>query len=267
MNNNPLCLSLAQYNQKTELNWGDAIAPYIVKEISGEFPKCVNMFSDTNEFRYYCVGSVIQNIRQPNCEIWGAGFINKYDIIRTSPPIKIHAVRGPLTRELLIKQKFECPEVYGDPALLISKYYKPDIKKKYKLGIIPHYVDINSIWLNNFINVPNVKIINVLNTEEEMNNHRFINDVLSCDYIASSSLHGLIIADAYNIPSAWIELSNKLNGEGFKFRDYFMSVGRTDMLPLIVNVTTTINDVFNKFSDYKLKIDLDLLLDVCPFKK
>jgi pyruvyltransferase len=49
----------------------------------------------------------------------------------------------------------------------------------------------------------------------------FINELASCDYILSSSLHGLILSDAYGIPNKWISISNNLSGREFKFKDYY----------------------------------------------
>jgi len=44
--------------------------------------------------------------------------------------------------------------------------------------------------------------------------------ISACDVIVSSSLHGLIVADAYVVPSRWVAPENSIKGDGFKFRDY-----------------------------------------------
>lgn len=46
--------------------------------------------------------------------------------------------------------------------------------------------------------------------------------ILRNDYIASSSLHGLIIADSLEIPCVRVMLSEKLGD--FKFNDYYSSI-------------------------------------------
>ena len=62
-----------------------------------------------------------------------------------SKPKKILSVRGPLTRNRLLKLGINCPENYGDIGLILPYFYYPEVKKKYKLGIIPHYIDKNSV--------------------------------------------------------------------------------------------------------------------------
>ena len=79
---------------------------------------------------------------KPNSIIWGTGCIDKGMI--GEKPSKVYAVRGPLTREELLKKGIECPEVYGDPALLYPMIYNPKVEKKYKWGIIPHYIEFES---------------------------------------------------------------------------------------------------------------------------
>ena len=153
-------------------------------------------------------------------------------------------------------------EVYGDPALLYPRYYNPTIEKTYKWGIIPHYVDQKHPWLNRFRNMKNVKIINILDPINKV-----VDEIKSCEMIISSSLHGVIAGDAYGVPSKWIILSDKVKGDGFKFRDYFASVKRTDIDPILCTPNIRLIDIEKQFVDYKIDIDLDLLYDACPFKQ
>lgn len=47
-----------------------------------------------------------------------------------------------------------------------------------------------------------------------------VHDIARCNMIASSSLHGLIVADSLGLPSIWLKLSDDVAGDGFKFHDY-----------------------------------------------
>lgn len=213
------------------------------------------------EFCYYVIGSVLGWSTSSNCEIWGSGFISEHSMFR-SIPRKIHAVRGPLTRNKVLEQNVECPEVYGDPALLYPMFYKPRVEKRYKYGLVPHYIDHDSEWIQKFENRKDVKIINVIDPTI----NRFVDEVNSCEIILSSSLHGIICGDSYGIPSYWIKLSDKVIGDGFKFRDYFLSVKRPDAGPVIPRLKDTLEDIEKRFFPYELSINLEMLYNACPFK-
>jgi len=253
-------LNLAWWN--TSKNWGDAINPVICNHISGRDINHVSSKDKNKINRYYCIGSILDHPSSENFEVWGSGFISKKSKLKFKPN-KIHAVRGPLTRELLLKQGFECPEIYGDPALLYPTFYKPKVDKEFKIGIIPHYVDKQHPWVQKFQNDPEVNIIDIL-----ANNHNdFVDELNKCEIILSSSLHGIICGDSYGIPSYWIELSNKVIGKGFKFRDYFASVGRDNIKPLKLKKRDLIPDISSQFDSYKIDIDTNSLYESCPFKK
>lgn len=53
--------------------------------------------------------------------------------------------------------------------------------------------------------------------------------------ILSSSLHGLVVSDAFGIPNQWLEFSDNVVGAGFKFRDYADGIGRTAMTPVKIS--------------------------------
>jgi pyruvyltransferase len=88
----------------------------------------------------------------------------------------------------------------------------------------------------------------------------------SCERIASSSLHGLILADAYGIPSCWIELSRRIAGGWFKFIDYFCSVGRAVDRPVPLSSSSDLRTIQRSCMCSPMKIDLDRLLACCPFR-
>lgn len=95
--------------------------------------------------------------------------------------------------------------------------------------------------------------------------NQFIDNILSCEYILSSSLHGIIIADAYKIPNIWISLTNNEHPDNnFKFKDYYLSVGKDINLPYMIADTklSQINEELNNYSE--IDIDLNKLLSVCP---
>ncbi len=242
-----------------QCNFGDAINPYLIEKISKKQVVWTVPKKSLIE-NYLCIGSIIHKASK-NSIIWGSGFIGE-NTLRNRPK-KVCAVRGPKSRNEFLKKGIDCPEVYGDPALLLPMFYKPKTKKKYLLGIIPHYVDKGSEWLATLKNIESIKIIDV----EQKDYLHFIDDICECETVASSSLHGLIVADAYNIPSIWIQFSDKIIGNNFKFYDYFESVGRINETPINITADTKIEEILKSKKSYKIKIDLNLLLEACPFSK
>lgn len=243
-------------------NWGDILNIQLYREITGEDP----IWKDYNskESYYMSIGSILEKAT-PHSIIWGSGFMYEDGVVKSRPLGKrftVNAVRGPLSREKLLEQGIPCPEVYGDPALLYPKFYNPkNVQKKYKYGIIPHYADWDHMLVEQWKDKENegVKVINILG--EDVND--FVDQVLECEIILSSSLHGIICGDAYGIPSYWIKLSDLVLGDGFKFRDYFASVDRLENDPIEWNGSFK----YLKLDNYSINIDLDKLLDACPYKK
>ena len=90
------------------------------------------------------IGSIIESLANKESIIWGSGAMYGGEKVLYEKPKKVLAVRGPLTRKYLLSQGVDCPEVYGDPALLLPKIYNPLIEKKYKLGVIPHNIDFEN---------------------------------------------------------------------------------------------------------------------------
>ena len=128
------------------------------------------------------------------------------------------------------------------------------------MGIVAHYMDQDSPLLNRIAGKANVLMIDVLSGVRE-----FVDQLCSCRHIASSSLHGLIAADAYGIPFTWISLSGRLIGKDFKFRDYFLSTGRHDVESVELSSDVSLARVYDYAVNPHREIDLDLLMAACPF--
>lgn len=237
-------------------NFGDELSKYITTQLINK-DKYQLVFNQSNiHFNIVCIGSYIHSAKN-NAFIFGSG-------VRTNPPIEVDnhkytnlnvcAVRGPLTRKFLLNEKINVPEIYGDPALLLPKFYKPvlinDLKDK--IGIIPHKTNYNK-----YVNKIDTKKFYLINPTSKWKN--VINSIYSCKAIISSSLHGLICSDAYNIPNIWLDEYKLSEGE-FKFKDYFESQNRK-----YIKITN-----LNNYDDSLLycegnKIDLSKLQCAFPF--
>lgn len=236
-------------------NWGDALSPVLVELLSG---KPALHLEGLHHDRYLVIGSIL-GCANERAEVWGSGFIRENDSV-IGRPRAVYAVRGPLSRALLLKQGIECPEVYGDPALLLPRFLNPDVPKRYSVGIIPHYIDKGHPWLERYRHAPQVLILDI-----ESDIQKFVRSVKSCEVILSSSLHGLICADAYGVPNAWVKFSDDVIGGDFKFRDYFLSIGAGEPTPLHMTEETDLVFAVTKAQIRPLNIDLRKLILACPF--
>lgn len=205
----------------------------------------------TNNDRILGVGSIMGFFNINNATVWGTGIMTSNTEIKGIPK-KVLAVRGRLTRNKLLDSGIQCPEIYGDPAILFPIFYTPPIIKKHKLGIIPHYSEIKKVQKMSFINQDTL----LINTSNYGNWKRFIDNVISCDYIISSSLHGLIIADSYGIPNKWVEFYHQSDDNNFKFRDYYSVFKDCEVLPQIITEHTHIDEIIQACKDW-VEPDLD----------
>jgi FkbM family methyltransferase len=137
------------YNIEPKKNWGDILSQFLLEHYSGKKlnKDDVFYFDDASYMldkngKIVGIGSSMKYVR-PDDYVWGTGCIDTVNI--GDKPKKIYSVRGPLTRDILLKRGWDVPEVYGDPAILFPRVYNPTIEKKYKIGLIPHCVDFFSL--------------------------------------------------------------------------------------------------------------------------
>lgn len=199
-------------------NIGDQVNPLLVKKIlNAETFWC----KDVNTNHLLAIGSILSSANA-HSYIWGTGLMFPETQNLTIDPKKILALRGKKTRDILAQSFFLSDDLpLGDPGYLVPEilgYGTTDKKeKKYVLGIIPHYVDYLNPHLQAFIQKnPYYTLIDVALPAKE-----FFDALSECENIISSSLHGLIFAEALKIPNLWCEFSNEVAGNGFKFFDWY----------------------------------------------
>ncbi|MEN5058398.1 polysaccharide pyruvyl transferase family protein [Sphingobacterium kitahiroshimense] len=218
-------------------NFGDALSPMLIEELSGikvqpkswdnsVFARYKRLFGNICKLRLselnnilwpsepslIAVGSVIcwGNKRS---QIWGSGFMNNHESFGGGT---VHAVRGKLTSQKLVEMGQPRCEIFGDPALLLPLWIPAQKEKKHKLGVIPHWKEAD--MFKELVD-DRCKFIDLRTTDVE----RIVKEICDCEYILSSSLHGLIVAHAYGIPALWVKREH-IGTDGFKFCDYFSSV-------------------------------------------
>ncbi|MFT4802978.1 MAG: pyruvyl transferase [Psychroserpens sp.] len=206
------------FEHKPQENYGDLLSKFIVEQVSGSRAHFFNALKQRKSIfkRSYLmgIGSILAHA-QKKAVVWGSGIISREDSFQVA---NVYAVRGPLSRKRVLELGYECPEVYGDPALLLPLYYQPKKQPKRALGIIPHYVDYKQVKKQ--FDDAETLIIDLMTDDI----FKTTDAICSCERIISSSLHGVIVAHAYGIPAIWVPFSNKLSGDNVKFEDYFLSV-------------------------------------------
>lgn len=214
-------------------NFGDAISRDIVAHVSGRPVE----FAKPETMELVAIGSILECIARVSGRqkdsfpfVWGTG--THYGKLRAGVAdalerVNVSALRGPLTAELV-----GCKNVpLGDPGLLAAELVGAQSKTG-KIGVIFHYVHLIpaglmwALWKDD-----RICMIDVTSTDHL----DVVRKIGSCEYVISSSLHGLIIADSFEIPNTWLACTDLAGNIGFKFEDYAGGVGRDIGPPLALS--------------------------------
>lgn len=220
------------------LNVGDQLSPYIIEKLTGKKTRLVR----TTIFpRVLGIGSILSSATY-NSYIWGCGSIDGLIPQAKIDPKKIFALRGEHTFNLLrSKYSIDSNIALGDPALLLPQMYSPSPIGSVLIGLIPHYVDYERIKHIVHSCDYNIKVIDVRQKPEP-----FINELVQCKYVISSSLHGLILSDAYKIPNLWIDCSGSIVGGTWKFHDYYSTTDNPNAFPYKIETSSDLLDAIKK---------------------
>lgn len=140
-------------------------------------------------------------------------------------------------------------------------YQPTGTEKRSRVGVVPHYVDGGAPWVKAAATRDEVRVISVLSSTEA-----FVDQLVACDVIVSSSLHGIIAAEAYGVPALWVEFSEHVAGAGFKFHDYYAATRRDAPAPVRITLDTKVDDLVAHTRTWRPPVALaDDLMGSCPF--
>jgi len=252
-------------------NFGDELGPVVAEKLVENLFGCsaqnitrLNLKFDEGlrlkEKRVclFTLGSVFHKVRSGD-HIWGTGMNpNRRGAFPSN--ITIYAVRGKLTEELVRKRLNHQNAIsLGDPGLAIPTLF-PEFQTMHKVAkakanstrfcFVPHAHDTTTAkrQLGKRMRIIPVfqhwrPVVETLATE--------------CDYVASTSLHGIIESDALRIPTLWFQWNNSTvsQTEGqFKYLDYFSAVDKNGFSPVSdISQVLNVSAYARKMSKAELK--------------
>jgi pyruvyltransferase len=219
-------MSVPLYWWKIQPNFGDRLAPILVQYFSGN-----KVVFSKQSGKLVSLGSVLHFAKDGD-HLWGTG-MRQPCLLPNS--LYIHAVRGPKTRSFLLKNGFDCPEIYGDPAILMPQFYRPEISIKHKITVLPHYSDYRLKMLAQREGFPLLSVF-----DPPLN---IIDRILATQILVTSSLHGLILAEAYGVTCILLRDREQKWEPHFKFIDYFLSTGREDQTLWNISIKEAIQHI------------------------
>tara|TARA_B110001450_G_C17660430_1_gene496955 strand:- start:524 stop:2302 length:1779 start_codon:yes stop_codon:yes gene_type:complete len=215
------CLTLYKFIPYTN-NFGDQLGVDVAIAAS----RCRSM---DHGIRLYGLGSTLHHAPKGNAVIWGTGAM-QYGLKETSASqLTVRAVRGPLTLHVLGEGaksalRLDPSTPQGDPGLL-APMLMPTVfrrcKPNHAVCVIPHHNDEAYFANHSFQRI-----------SVESHYKKVIHEIAQCALVASSSLHGIIVAEAFGVPARWLQPDDSPSHSSEstnKFCDYFAGSRRSGL--------------------------------------
>lgn len=232
-------------------NAGDYLSPVLVQRLLAATGRRISD-KRPGTGRLLAIGSILHFARDGDV-VWGSGVNGKIAADRHGfSRLDVRAVRGPLTREFLLRRGIPCPEVYGDPALLLPRLF-PELERhrrgRRELVVVPHLHDGAALG--------RARLDRRHLLSPSAGWRTFVRRILASRLVLSASLHGVIVAEAFGIPARVLRLSER--EPLFKYEDYYRGSGRHGFC-----FVTTIEEGMERGGEPPPRFDPKPLLDAFP---
>ena len=227
-------------------NFGDFLSSIVVEKVLARHDLALS-FEAARSQRMLAVGSILHFAEQGNT-IWGTGMNarpKEKDYKFSS--LDVRSVRGPLTREFLMKRGIEVPEIYGDPVLLLPELFPTRFKATQELDhlVVGHLLDIDQFPTSGNFLSPLTSWSKCVDT------------ICKAKFVVSSSLHGIIVAEAFGIGACYLRLSER--EPMLKYHDYYLGTGRESF-----NIATSVEQAMEMGPTAKPVLDTAKILNAFP---
>lgn len=207
-------------------NFGDVLSSIVVAHMCGREV----VHAGPGKADLFAIGSILQIARRKYSEvkayaqkplIWGSGLLHAVTSLEFLSNVNIALLRGPITASLLgIKT-----DQFGDPGLLVADIFAPAPSKTHRIGLVPHHSQMEDPRIQGFARGSE----EIFLIDPRQDPETVCQQISACQHIYAASLHGLITADSYGVPSTWVSPGDQGH---LKFYDYAASIGRPLITPL-----------------------------------
>ena len=222
------------------LNIGDTLGPVVVDWMLEQ--RGIDREKKVSKTRHLAtIGSIIG---RGKCDItvWGSGILKNDGSQKHSAELRLkrhrtlyhrkmdfRAVRGPYTREIILAAGYQCAQVYGDPAVLMPLIYQPRPCQRKGICLIPHHrTSISQETGGQFtlkVSPEMAESHGIFLLDPKTSDYRaFIDALVSAELVISSSLHGIILAESYGVPTVFLNWG--MDDQPTKFHDWYRSTNR-----------------------------------------
>jgi hypothetical protein len=220
----------------TYVNFGDALSPVIVALCTGL--AVARLPFQSTAPRLAAVGTIGHGFAGGSVWLWGTCSslyrnplvpAEQKELYVIPPATELHicATRGPISERILSGDgRLPAPGIYGDPVWLLPHFHRPAPAKRWELGVILHLSDLTdrafAVHFNplheRYVIPPelagSVRLINTVTPVDVPSLFAKVDEIRSCRRIVSTSLHGMVLAEAYRIPCLYFGVRGAPRGLG-----------------------------------------------------
>lgn len=196
-------------------NFGDELSP-LVTELAFETPV---KWASPKEAELFGLGSIIELHSQTRSSavIWGSGVRSHLSKNIGVPSNLVAALRGVLSAEIVLGSSIKRLPSLGDPGLLAKNLNLSTGQRTGGLAFLPHFsafASVSSIRGIRRLEEAGFRILNPWWSPEKV-----LREISKVEYLATSSLHGLVCSNALGTPADLVSLGEE-HEPRFKYDDY-----------------------------------------------